>query len=205
MKKLEIESFFKMPFDQIIKELHWNQRRSINSLSEESGISRYTLTTLAKNHKLKLRGNDRKVTSGKGKNHWNYGNKDPDQSNRMRINNPAKNIDVAIRITKTRADYYRKNQWPQEIEFGKLLKKLGVVALEQHPIGIYTIDFYLEPMRIAIEIDSSDKWGAEKRLAAKKRDTSLSEIGIKTIRINKRFVSDSDRIINILKTNNIIG
>lgn len=182
----EIESFFKMPFAKIISELHMRQSRSIHSLVKESGISHTSFVNLARSLGIELRTHK--------------------QSSRlnMSLNNPTHNVAAKEKRARTLKRAYSKSLWPQEIVFKKILDKQSVRYEMQSPIGPYNIDFFLKDIRLCIEIDSTDKWGKERRAAANKKDKVLIGLGYKVLRINKRKLTDLLFINNILKANNVI-
>jgi very-short-patch-repair endonuclease len=100
------------------------------------------------------------------------------------------------------AEHFKNNPLPQEKKFQKMAKRFGLSVSTQVPIGPYVVDFVSGSF--CIEIDSTSKWGTERRKAAAKKDVWLSDRGFKVIRINKDWLSDSNRIWEILLAHNLI-
>ena len=208
-----IEYFFKMKFKDVISDLHWKEKRSIKSLSDECKVSRDSFQKLAKKHNLDLRSIQEatKLTKNKGKDHWAFGlrkdNSDwaKSHSDRMKKNNPMKNFSTREKRAVNCVEHLRKMDLPQEKLFAKILKSLNVSFEAQKPVGPYNCDFFLSDIGLCIEIDSSNKWGVDKKKKALKRDEYMLSKGVTTLRINKNKLGDKKLIINILKANNIIG
>lgn len=213
MSPLEkLEQFFKMPLKQIISEIHWKEQKSLKSISDQSSVSRQTITNLCNKQGIKLRSliESTQLTKNRGKNHWSFGLTKEDSpimlahSERMKKKNPSLNIKTRTKTAIARAEYFKKNPWPQEEIFRDILFELSVDSIFQYPIGQFVIDFFIPNINLCIEIDSTDKWGKEKRLAAFSKDKILEKKGYKILRINKNKLDDWDFIIDILKCNNVI-
>lgn len=208
----KIESFFKLPLEKIISELHHKQKESINSISKKCGVSRQTITNLCTKNGLRIRSvkEATEITKNKGDQHWSYGlTKKSDKrikkhSVRMKKNNPSRNKQTRIKMSNSIASYFRKLSLPQEIEFKKYLDQYGLKYEYQYPIEQYVIDFYLSDLKVCIEIDSIHKWGKERRFKAGIKDEFLKSLGYKIIRVPKLKVSDSVYISDLLYRNNII-
>jgi len=209
----KIEKHFNMPFSDVITTLHWRDKRSIKSLSDECGISRDTFQRNAKKYGLDLRKAKEAcgLTKNKGKDHWAYGltkeNSEwaKNHSDRMVAKNPSQNKRAMEKRAITSAQTLKDKKLPQEIAFAKILKELNIDFEEQTPFGPYNADFFIKDLNLVIEIDSTNKWGKERRSkAAIRDDILLCEHGIETLRINKAWLPDKLRIINILKANNVI-
>lgn len=207
------EQFFGMPFSEIINVLHLKEKISLNELSKRSGISRQSLAYSAKRLGLKIRSVQEatKLTPNKGDKHFAYGKrKEFDSfakmhSDRMKKNNPIKNKISQEKRAKSMSRSLIKMNLPQENKFSEILNLNEVEYERQSAFGPYNLDFYLPSFNLAIEIDSTSKWGKKRKVAAKKRDSYMLTVhGIKTLRINKDMLYDSEFIINILKTNDII-
>jgi very-short-patch-repair endonuclease len=208
-----IEAYFNMPFKDVINELHWKNGQSIKCLSDQCGISRDTFQRNAKRLKLKLRSHQKAieldVPNRSGDKHWAYGlTKENSEwakmhSDRMKINNPCRNPEILRKKQESTAEKYRNNMLPQEMSFADILNNHNVFHLPQYVIGSYIIDFYIPRLNLCIEIDSTYKWGNDRKIAAQKKDDYLiKERSFNVLRINKDF--KIDRILNILKANNII-
>lgn len=52
----------------------------------------------------------------------------------------------------------------------------------QHPIGIYTVDFYCAEAKLAVEVDGSHHFTEEGRAYDAKRDAYLANLGMKVLR-----------------------
>lgn len=213
MRKIEIvESFFKMPFKRVIEELHWDKNISINTLGKQCGVSRQTLSTIAKSMGLEIKSPLLAIETypRRKEDHWAFGltkktsRVHKEHSERMKRKNPTHNIDAASRAAEGRAKLFRENPLPQEVIFCDVLKGLGVPFDFQYPFKQYVLDFFLPNKNLCIEIDSTAHWGTKRKLDAKKRDSALAACGIRTVRIDKRKLSQRDFILNILKTNNVI-
>lgn len=181
-----IESHFKMDFKSIINELHLKQGRSINELSRDVGISHTPFVRLAKKFNLTFR------------------NKPEASTLNISKNNPIFLDDARFNRAKSVKQYLIEKNLKQELLFKSILLKSNKQFIEQHPIGPYNIDFYIQDSRLCIEIDSTKKWGKEKRLKAYQRDSYLKENGYWVLRINKLWLDDYSFIKNILKAYNII-
>lgn len=192
--------------------MHWKKERSIKSLSDECGVSRDTFQRQAKNRHIKLRNikDACSLTLNKGDKHWANGLRKENSSwanmnsERMKTNNPNKDIEVRRKRAKTISKTFIRNVLPQEAMFKNILDKKSIAYEMQKPIEGYNVDFFIEPNK-CIEIDSTDKWGKTRRSAAAKKDKLLSQNGFEVIRINKRWLSDLSCIIDILVTNNVIS
>ena len=133
MSRLEkIELYFKMPFVDVINKLHLKQKRSLLSLSQESGIGRDAFQKQCENLGLNLRGRKeaRSLSVLRGEDHWAYGlTKENSKlyarhSDRMKKNNPSKDKNTRSKISKSIAERFKSNPLPQEFEFEKYLKSL---------------------------------------------------------------------------------
>ncbi len=209
--KQKVENAFGMSLDKVIKDLHWKQEISINELSKRTPLTRQSFASLIRLNGIKVRTVQQatKLTKNKGENHWAFGKRKESDSRimkhsaRMLKKNPMKKrINTAVRA-KSIAKTYRKKPWPQESVFIKFLKKNNIPFIFQYPIGPYIIDFFIKP-NFCIEIDTTDKWGKERRNAAEKKDKYLLKRQYKVIRINKRFVGDSSFIRDVLAANDIV-
>lgn len=211
----KIEKHFNMPFPNVINDLHWKKGLSIKRLSSECGVSRDTFDKNAKRLNLKLRKHRDSIIldipNRAGKNHWAYGKRKDNSewcrmhSDRMKKDNPCSNGDILRKKQESTAIIYRNNMLPQEKAFAQILDKYSVKHEAQYVIDSYIIDFFIPSLNLCLEIDSTDKWGKERRKAAQKKDLFLSKKGYLILRINKRHLKDKDHILNVLKTNNVIG
>lgn len=214
MKAIEkIEKYFNMPFEKIISDLHWRDGLSILELSKRCGFSRDCFQKEAKRlgiilmnrHESALRKYDHhehwatgltKENSAFGKMH----------SLRMKKNNPSFNEDIRNKISKSLSKRFKDNLLPQEILFKDILERHCILKYEtQYPIKQYIIDFFIPSLNLCIEIDSTDKWGKEKKERSLIKDKLLNDNGYKILRINKRHLKNESRIIDILNSNNIIS
>ena len=77
----------------------------------------------------------------------------------------------------------RGSSMPERILWGRLrAKRLGGLKFRrQHPIGPYTLDFYCDELRLAVEVDGRSHEERRERDAA--RDVWLQARGIETIRV----------------------
>lgn len=107
-------------------------------------------------------------------------------------------------MSRSMAEGFKKKPWPQEIMFGRHLKELGIENVFQHPIDSYVIDFFVPHLNLCIEIDSTFKWGKERKDHAAKRDANLKKRGYSVLRINKARVKCLADTANILKSHNVI-
>jgi very-short-patch-repair endonuclease len=81
------------------------------------------------------------------------------------------------------------------------LQRIGLPFIPQHQVGIYTVDFFLPLLNIALEVDGS-YWHQTERIKQKDatRDETLKALGITTIRLafesTKKFLrSDIESMI----------
>lgn len=197
-----IERFFGMSFADVINVLHHEQKKSINWLSIQCGISRDTFQKQAKRLGLDLRPitESNKLTPNKGKRHWAYGlRKETDpwakmHSERMKANNPTKSRLVRSKVARGLAHKLSQKALPQELTFKKILEQNGIRFEMQKPFESFVLDFYLPDYNICLEIDSTYKWGNERKKHAEKRDMFLLGHGIITYRINKAHLDKPDRL-----------
>jgi len=211
--KNRVEKYFNMPFEKVISELHFKNGKSLNALSLECGESRQVISSITHRMGIKTRSHKDAValTKNKGENHWNFG-RDKNtcefskaHSERMTNKNAIRVKGAAEKRAVTISKTFVKKLLPQEKVFRDILLSVGVSFEMQRPVGKFNLDFFIPDLNLAIEIDSTDKWGVERRSFAEKRDAILlREFNIKTLRINKRFLSDSLYIRDVLYTNNII-
>ena len=204
-----LEAAFSMPFEDIIQRIHIAEKRSILWIAKRAGISRPVIYAAAKkrgitllsmsdaaknrsaHHRHPLAGKTLLVSS------WARAN-----SLRMRLNNPSRDPEIRERMSIALADNFRKYPLPQESAFIELLRRHGVIAEFQVPFGPYVLDFMVDGL--CIEIDSTDKWGKERRKNAEKKDAYLRDKNVSVLRINKRWLSDEKIIIDLLKRYNVI-
>ena len=83
------------------------------------------------------------------------------------------------------------------------LKSLPVMVHRQKVIGNYIVDFYIASANLVIELDGSQHYEAEGKLADEERDTQLSSLGLTVLRysnadINYRFQAVCEDIWNRL-------
>lgn len=209
--RLKLETHFSLPLKEIIEELHWKQKLSLNQIAKESGISRQGLAHMARVAGLKLRSIKEAtlLTSNRGTRHWAYGLTKNNNSvfakhaDRMKSKNPIKNLSTRERAALTRSHTFRANLLPQEREMSRTLNTLGIEHFKQQAIGPYIIDFIVLP-DTCLEVDSTDKWGHKRKIAAKKKDQYLASLGLRVLRVNKKFVKDLQYIGQILRAYKII-
>ncbi len=102
------------------------------------------------------------------------------------------------------AQILRKNMTPEEKHLWyDFLKKLPITVKRQYNIENYILDFFIPSAKIAIELDGSQHYEPEARLADKERDDSLSLYGIKVLRyknldIKKNFEGVTSDILKNL-------
>lgn len=209
----KIELYFKLPFKKVISKLHWKEKRSIKSLSDECGVSRDTFQRLSKGFNIDLRSlqDAAKLTKNRGERHWAFGlTKDNSEwannsSRRMTKNNPANDRKLAIKRARTISKLYKEKLLPQELKMKDILDKAFIKYEVQKPIGPYVIDFFIPDLNLCLEVDSTSKWGKERRDAASIKDRYLKRRSFRMVRVNKNWLSNMDRLADILKTNNIVG
>ena len=91
------------------------------------------------------------------------------------------------------AQELRKNMTPEEKHLWyDFLKFLPMTVKRQYVVLNYILDFFIPSANIAIELDGSQHFEPEARVADAERDENLSTLGIKTLRytnvdINKNF------------------
>jgi very-short-patch-repair endonuclease len=75
----------------------------------------------------------------------------------------------------------------------------GLKFRRQHPAGPYVLDFYCEEARLCIEVDGAAHDMGSGREADELRDRSLSEAGIRTLRIAARDVlKNPDGVLQLI-------
>ena len=215
MTKIEkqVLDFFKIPLEQVIKEMHFKKEISLNELSKMSGISRQSIKNCCDRLGIQTRSikEATALTKNKGPNHFMWGKTKEScvlalaSSNRMKKRNPIKNKNVAIKRANSISKTFSDNLLKQEIKFKNILDENGIKYEIQKPIDKYNLDFFIPDKNLGIEIDSTAKWGKQRKEKAKVRDDNLMKyFCIKTLRIDKRLLDKKSTIIDILKTNNII-
>ena len=87
------------------------------------------------------------------------------------------------------ARYLRKNMTGEEKHLWyDFLKDLPLTIKRQKNIENYIVDFYIPSQKTVIEIDGSQHELAENKESDKKRDETLSELGIKVLRYSNRDI-----------------
>lgn len=213
MTKLEslklIENTFKIPFEKVINDLHINEGISILRIAKQAKVTRFIIYNLCKDFNLKTNScAESAIHKYKFFKHWADGTNKANSkaarmaSERMKSNNPSKNKKYSHKRALTMEQIFVKKILPQELIFKNILDNNSVKFVMQKAIGPYNVDFLVG--KLVIEIDSTDKWGVERRMSALKKDTYLRSLGYKVLRINKRHLGDMVHTINVLKTNNVI-
>jgi very-short-patch-repair endonuclease len=99
----------------------------------------------------------------------------------------------------------RKNMTKEERHLWyDFLKPLPIMVHRQKVIGNYIADFYIAKAKIVIELDGSQHYEAEGKMADKVRDAYFNSLGISVLRysnadVNLRFASVCEDIWNRLK------
>ena len=95
---------------------------------------------------------------------------------------------------------------PWELEFGKILIKLGVDFYFQYPIVceknyLYILDYYLPDHGIAFELDGKAHYTKNKKEKDTERTKRLKKKGLKVIRIRNTIVKNltAESIEELLK------
>ena len=211
--KEKVESFYNESFKNVIKIIHLKNKTSLNQMGKDCGVSRKTITSIAKLLDLKIRNHKQSVeiTKNKGERHYAFGQtkethkKHLISSSRMKKHNAINAEGAKEKRAETIASTFKKKLYPQEIKFKKTLSKLKIKFIMQFPVGPYNLDFYIKNKNIAIEIDSTSKWGIKQKQFAKERDEYvLEQFNIKTIRINKTKLDDIELIKEILKKHSLL-
>ena len=100
------------------------------------------------------------------------------------------------------AQELRKNMTPEEKHLWyDFLRFLPMTVKRQYVVLNYILDFFIPTVNIAIELDGSQHFEPEARMADMERDENLDSLGIKTLRytnldINKNF---NGVIVDIMK------
>jgi very-short-patch-repair endonuclease len=78
----------------------------------------------------------------------------------------------------------RKATWAEKLMWSWLRNRRfnGWKFRRQHPMGAYTIDFFCEDARLAIELDGSGHTRPDKLAHDHQREQFLNRIGIKVLR-----------------------
>ena len=72
----------------------------------------------------------------------------------------------------------------------QFLKRLPVTVHRQHNIGEYIVDFYIAKYKTVIEIDGLQHGEEKHAQADKKRDETLSRLGIRVLRYTNKDVNE---------------
>jgi len=111
---------------------------------------------------------------------------------------------INIRSLRGPRKYLRTHSTSAEAELWKYLsgKKLGGKKFRrQYSIGNYILDFYCVSDKIAIELDGDPHGDYIQIQKDTFRDEYLEKLGIKTIRIQNRFVfQDPEYVIQLIKS-----
>mgnify|MGYP001561183431 CR=1 FL=1 len=210
--KEKMESFYKMPIEKIILEIHWNGENSLESIAKKARVTRQAIKNYCDKSNIKVRSQKEalKISYTKGVNHWSYGMRKETSkihaahSERMTLNNPIKNTETQNKRAITIAKTFLEKMYPQELRFRDILNKLNIEYEMQKPIGPYNIDFYIPAENLCIEIDSTNKWGVARRKAATVKDLFLSGLNYKILRINKEKLKDELFTFDVLNRYNIV-
>lgn len=202
----KVEKYFKIPFADVINILHIKEKRPMIELATMCNVSRIAMSDNAK--KLGLKTMSPKEAAlvkrgGKGEDHWAYGIKRPEQSIRMKKNNPSKDNKTLIKMAISKANFLKENPLLAEELCSDLLEKHNVDFIFQYPINRYVIDFFIPSANLCIEIESMDKWGKYKRQRAATKRAFLENLGYSVENVARKKLSNN-LIINILNTYNII-
>lgn len=214
MRAIEkIEKFFNMSFEKIISDLHWKDGLSLFALSKRCKVSRDSFQKEANRRGIKLMSfKEAAKRRHEHHKHWATGltketcSSFDKISNIMKENNPSKNKKIRSKMSRTMSNNFKKNLLPQEIKFKEYLDKYSKYKYEtQFPIEQYIIDFFIFDLNLCIEIDSTDKWGKSRFIAATTKDRILMDLKYRVLRINKRYIDNELYIVDILNSNNIIS
>lgn len=209
-----IEMFFNMNFDSVINELHWTGEVTLMELSKRCGVCRDSFQKECKKRGIKLRTpkEARALVSKQGTcsgyKHWAFGLRKEtslwakQHSERMKSNNPCANPTTRRKMSLSLSEFFKTKPQKQELLAMSLLESLGISFKFQVPVGSYVIDFVLLES-FCLEIDSTDKWGLERKKNALKKDAILKANGFTVVRINKRHLT-LEFMHDILAANNII-
>jgi len=69
------------------------------------------------------------------------------------------------------------------------LKKLPVTINRQKPIGKYIVDFYCAQAKLIIELDGSQHYEEEGKIADEKRDAELNSLGFSVVRYTNKEIN----------------
>ena len=122
----------------------------MNALSKSCGVSRQTIKNLADRFGLDTRSvaEATKLTKNRGENHFLYGKTKNNcsiaraHSERMKLDNPIKNVEARNKRAVTISRTFSKNLLPQEKAFKKILSKYGVIFETQKAVGRFNLDFF---------------------------------------------------------------
>jgi very-short-patch-repair endonuclease len=75
----------------------------------------------------------------------------------------------------------------------------GYKFRRQHPVGPYFLDFFCEEAKLAIELDGSEHGTPDRQDHDAARQSYLSSLGIKTLRIwNSRMLREKEVVRNTI-------
>ena len=89
----------------------------------------------------------------------------------------------------------------EQVLWGRLCRKqlLGVQFYRQKPIGNYIVDFFSPKAKLVIEVDGSQHTTAIEAIRDKKRDESLTNLGLFVLRFNDlEVLKETDGVIEAI-------
>jgi very-short-patch-repair endonuclease len=173
-----------------------------NEISEKIRVGKVGDTNPAKRPEVKklISENRRgKLTKENNPNYWKN-KKNPGQSKRMKLNNPAHIPSVSERKRVRQLNFFYERGC---VKIGKnetrildvIEKYFGFTILRQYRIGGYAVDGYLPNLNIAIEIDENHHYGIDGKLRTKdiKRQKIIEDkLKCRMIRINDNIKNNEE-------------
>lgn len=210
--KYRIEKFYRMPFAAAIRHHHWEKKKSLKKISDESGVHRQSIAYAARKEGIKVRSHSAavRITPNRGSAHWAWGLRAHNSawarahSERMTRANPMRDPAARVKASASLAKHFRKNPFKHEPVLRKKLRALGVGFVFQHPLGPYIADFFIPSKNICIELDNDARWCREKRSKLLVRDKALAAKGFVVIRLSTRILNDDAKLTQFLRANNVI-
>ena len=99
------------------------------------------------------------------------------------------------------ARHRRRNQTTHEYLLWQFIRHRqldGFKFRRQHPLAPYTVDFYCDQAKLAIELDGSGHRTEEGEAYDQTRDHYLSKLGVKVLRFESKMVDEN--LVDVLSS-----
>jgi len=97
----------------------------------------------------------------------------------------------------SRASFAKKQTWAEKLVWKWLRNRrfTGYKFRRQHPIGIYSLDFFCEEARLSIELDGSQHGFPAQQKHDAQREAFLKSRGIKTLRFWNSYLRRNEQSV----------